>query len=134
MRHRKSKSICFPWNAQVKLEQWLELTFLQGKILFHLGSLKHLEILSDGNDVLFLLKHIGIAWSLFPSFPGCSCLGRGNLGSPQTSTWHGAPGTESCPTVMPRVRVNRPCWHRTQKYPFRGTKPSPWPGLGLDGL
>lgn len=32
--HFNSKSICFPWNVQVKLEQWLELIFCKERFCF----------------------------------------------------------------------------------------------------
>lgn len=34
IRHFKSQSICFPWNRQVELEQWLELTVHKERFYF----------------------------------------------------------------------------------------------------
>lgn len=62
---------------------------LQGKILFHLERLQHLEIFSNGNGILFLLIPTGTVPSQFPSFSGLSHLSRRDPWSRMREQWRG---------------------------------------------
>lgn len=84
---------------------------LQGKILFHLERLKHLEIFSNGNDILFLLMHMGIIPSQFPSSSSRSHFSRRDPRSRQTHKQHGLRVMESHPTILSRVTESNPSSH-----------------------